>query len=426
MLRWTPKSGLSYKIWTGKEYIDVSGSSYNINPDEYGCYSLMAVSRDGVCSELSQPIVVSPKRVTIQAESGTVSSQSYVSGGYVTDKRNQSAQLTIDFNAQEKGTYLLSGVYNNPGDATSGVSCAIRSVYVDGVDKGTLVFPEVYSNHTDQTSTHLSLQLDKGIHRIKIFYDSANWHDRNMSLTNNTVYYNCFVFDLVKSEEQPTTGEPTQPASETQPVSTTEVTEPSSETQPVSTSEATEPSSGTQPTEPESTSQITEPATTAVVTTEPVSTAPVAPSPKISKTKATLNAGKELTLKVTNGTVKSWTSSNSKVATVKNGKVTALKRGAVNITAKLSTGDSLTCKVVIKTSPKLSKKTVTVKKGKVVSVKIIGKAKSVNNTYKSTKTAKIISKKTASKIKIKGLKKGRTTLKIKANGVLLKLKVKVK
>lgn len=76
--------------------------------------------------------------------------------------------------------------------------------------------------------------------------------------------------------------------------------------------------------------------------------------------------------------------------------------------------------------PKLSKASITVKKGSTKTVKIIGKDKSIKNQYKNTKTAKVTSKKTASTIRIKGLKKGKTTLKIKANGVWLKLKVTVK
>ncbi len=42
------------------------------------------------------------------------------------------------------------------------------------------------------------------------------------------------------------------------------------------------------------------------------------------------------------------------------------------------------------------------------------------------KIAKIISKNTAAVIKVKGLKNGSTTLKVRVNGVVLKLRVKVK
>lgn len=223
-LRWSEKSGLTYRLWTGKEYVDVSGGSYTVDTSVYGCYSLMAVSADGVCSELSKPIVISPDRIKVEAESGSVSSSSLISSGYVIDKRSRSANLTLTVTVPKKGKYLLSGIYNNAGDATSGVSCAIRSVYVDGTDIGSLVFPEVYSNHRDQTSSHLSLDLDEGTHTVKVFYDTANWYDRNMSITTNNVEYNSFYFDYVGSGGQDAT-QPTAPPETTEP--TTPSTEPS-------------------------------------------------------------------------------------------------------------------------------------------------------------------------------------------------------
>ena len=149
--------------------------------------------------------------------------------------------------------------------------------------------------------------------------------------------------------------------------------------------------------------------------------------PKLSYSKLSLNAGKLKTLKVVNGKIKAWKSSDSKIASVKSGKVTALQKGKATITAILKTGKKLTCKVTVKNSPKLSKSTVSVKKGKTVSVKLTGKATAIRNTYTNTKLAKIISKKTATALKIKGLRRGTTTLKIKVNGVkTLRLRVKVK
>jgi subtilisin family serine protease len=147
---------------------------------------------------------------------------------------------------------------------------------------------------------------------------------------------------------------------------------------------------------------------------------------KLNNNSLSLKAGKTANLTVNGGTVISWYSSNPKVASVKNGKVTALKKGTATVYANLKDGKYLTCKVKVTSSPKLSKSSVSVKKGKTVKVKIKGKASTVKNVYTNTKKAKIISAKTASTIKVKGLKKGSTTLKIKVNGVLLKLKVKVK
>ena len=132
--------------------------------------------------------------------------------------------------------------------------------------------------------------------------------------------------------------------------------------------------------------------------------------------KATVKNGKGTT---------TYKSSNSKVAKVsKTGKVTGLKKGTAKITVA-NNGVKKTFKITVK-NPKLSKKTVSVKKGKTTKVKIIGKIKGVNNKYINTRLAKVTSKKSASTLTIKGLKKGNTTLKIKVSGVTLKLKVKVK
>lgn len=148
--------------------------------------------------------------------------------------------------------------------------------------------------------------------------------------------------------------------------------------------------------------------------------------PKISAEKVSLKAGKSKTLTVKNGSVKSWKTSKKSVVKVFGGKVVALKKGSASVVAVLKNGSKLTCKVKVTSSPKLSRKSITVKLNKTKKVKISGKAKGVNNKYKNTKIAKITSKKSAETIKIKGIKKGKTTLKITVNGVKLKLKVKVK
>ncbi|MGN0462281.1 MAG: Ig-like domain-containing protein [Ruminococcus sp.] len=152
----------------------------------------------------------------------------------------------------------------------------------------------------------------------------------------------------------------------------------------------------------------------------------VKPKPAL-RLSLSMKAGTSQTVGVSGGKAKAWATSNKKVATVKNGKITALNKGTVTITATLTTGKKLTCKVTVTTAPKLSKATVKVKKGGTAVVKLDGKVSSINNKYTNTKVAKITSKTNATTLKIKGLKKGTTTLKIKVNGVkTLSLNVKVK
>lgn len=142
--------------------------------------------------------------------------------------------------------------------------------------------------------------------------------------------------------------------------------------------------------------------------------------------------GVSFTIKVDNTSATNWTSSNPKVVKVSSkGKVVALKKGTVTLKAKLKNGKSYSRKLKVVDNPTPIKRetevtSVSVKKGKTVSVKLLGKANTINNSYKNTKTAKVISKKSASTIKIKGLKKGTTTLKITVNGKKLSLKVKVR
>ncbi len=164
---------------------------------------------------------------------------------------------------------------------------------------------------------------------------------------------------------------------------------------------------------------------------------PSAPEVKLNKTSVNLKAGRtfKLTTNVPGAKAK-FKSGKTKIASVNSaGVVTALKKGNSDIYVTVS-GKTLICKVKVTTNPtaKIKKKAVKsskvykIKKGKKLTVKITGKAKSINNVYKSSKKkiAKVISKKKASTIKIKGYKKGKATITLKINKVkTIKIKVKV-
>lgn len=152
---------------------------------------------------------------------------------------------------------------------------------------------------------------------------------------------------------------------------------------------------------------------------------------KLSATNVSLKSGATKTIKVLNGKVKSYKVTNNKVAKVNSkGVVTALNKGKTTVIVTLKDGNKLNCKVNVTTAPKLSKPTVNVKVGKTVKVKALGKAKNialkwtVSNKNVNTSIAKMIG---ASVLNIKGVKKGKTTLKVKVNNVkTLTLKVNVK
>lgn len=71
-------------------------------------------------------------------------------------------------------------------------------------------------------------------------------------------------------------------------------------------------------------------------------------NPSLNKSKATLEKGKTLTLKLTGATAKKYTTSNKKVATVTSkGKITAKKAGTATITCTASNKKTYKCKVTV-------------------------------------------------------------------------------
>lgn len=142
--------------------------------------------------------------------------------------------------------------------------------------------------------------------------------------------------------------------------------------------------------------------------------------------------GKTKTIPIINRyKIQRWTSSDSSVISVKNGKITARKKGKATITAVYGSALKVKFKYKVKDDPKLTAKGkkvtyINIKKGKTKTLKLEGKASAYKNKYTNTKYAKILSKKNSKSIKIKGLKKGKTTLKIRVNKAkTLNLKVNV-
>ena len=152
---------------------------------------------------------------------------------------------------------------------------------------------------------------------------------------------------------------------------------------------------------------------------------------KLSATNVSLKSGATKTIKVLNGKVKSYKVTNNKVAKVNSkGVVTALNKGKTTVIVTLKDGNKLNCKVNVTTAPKLSKPTVNVKVGQSAKIKIYGKAKGIEfgiSGRNKNIEVWLYKMKDATGFEVEGLKKGKTTLKVKVNNVkTLTLKVNVK
>ncbi|WP_099469015.1 Ig-like domain-containing protein [Konateibacter massiliensis] len=153
----------------------------------------------------------------------------------------------------------------------------------------------------------------------------------------------------------------------------------------------------------------------------------------ISEKKVTLQKGKTTTLSVARNPITAtekitWTSSNTKVATVNNkGKVTAKSAGTATITAKTSNGKKVTAKITVKNpTVKLKKSSATVKVGKTTTIAI----KSMYPATDSVKSFKSSNSKVASVNKngvVTGKKKGTATITVTMkSGAKATFKVTVK
>lgn len=155
---------------------------------------------------------------------------------------------------------------------------------------------------------------------------------------------------------------------------------------------------------------------------------------KLNKTEVTLSIKNNFQLKVTekqnNDEVVEYYSTDKKIASVsKTGKVSAKKAGTCDIVVTMKSGQTAKCKIIVPVTKtqkvKFMKKTLKLRKGKTVSIKI--------KRTPSYASDKLIWKSSKPKVvrvykngKVKGLKKGKSVVMVKTkSGFISKIKVVV-
>ncbi len=212
-LTWEENPDYTYKLWDGSKYIDVSGGVYRpASKKVYRTYSLVAVDKNGVTSEMSKPVIFSPEgtKQVYEAEDAEYNegnfeavAEGFTGTGYVVDFLNKKTDLTFTVEAEKTGTYQMSLIYNNNGNPTTGQDGGIRSIFVDGEDAGTLIFPIV--KYDFQRGACMFLELEKGTHTITITYNRDDWYDTNMTTARgtakNSVSYDSLSLQYIESNE---------------------------------------------------------------------------------------------------------------------------------------------------------------------------------------------------------------------------------
>ena len=212
MVEWNPIEyiGEYIVLRDGKEVARTRQTSYPALQE--GEWQVIGVASDGTQSFASEPRSNRMRKVwETNGEKKTMSSpevsyqpaspvEGYMGAGFgETDK--MSSPVTVTFETKEQsmpaGEYTIAFRYaNGNGPVNTENKAAIRSLYIDGKDAGTIVMPQRgVANWNDWGMTNsVRVSLAPGIHEAKIVF---NPEDGNMNLDTNHAIIDCMVIEKV-------------------------------------------------------------------------------------------------------------------------------------------------------------------------------------------------------------------------------------
>jgi hypothetical protein len=175
----------------------------NINQSESAEYQVMAVDNTGVGSFLSNPVSIVPEllKMVLEAEDFNLKGENTVEGfsgkGYVPFTMKNKNDLLVRANAEE-GKYALRMRYaNGTGPVNTDNNCGIRSLYVNGIFAGSLIFPQrgkdEWSNWGLTNVEYVTLK--KGENLLTIRYEDFN---RNMDGEINEFLLDCIYLQRLE------------------------------------------------------------------------------------------------------------------------------------------------------------------------------------------------------------------------------------
>jgi hypothetical protein len=207
-LTWKAARGAKeYHVYmNGLKWKSTSGALIeNIDQSQPAEYQVMAVDSTGAGSFLSNPvnIVPEPLKTVFEAEDFNMRGESTVEGfsgkGYVSFSMKSNNELAVKFKA-ERGKYVLRTRYaNGTGPVNTDNNCGIRSLYVNGIFAGSLIFPQrgkdEWSNWGLTNIEHITLK--DGENSLTIRFDDFN---RNMDGKINDFLLDCIFLQRLEIE----------------------------------------------------------------------------------------------------------------------------------------------------------------------------------------------------------------------------------
>lgn len=204
-IQWGPiENAREYLVFrNGKQHNKTIATKFLIQEqyDTYTKFQVASVDENGVESFLSEPVLTEPDAtITVEAENAKTAKATTIKGEQcIHILPDSTTRHEYRINVPQKGRYLLSCHYINEGSYQSGISCAVRSVYINNVYQGALVLP-INSNEGSnwEESPYLVLELSEGKQTLKVKYEDFN---ENMHEEKNEAYINSFMLHELKNEK---------------------------------------------------------------------------------------------------------------------------------------------------------------------------------------------------------------------------------
>ncbi len=187
-LTWSAVSGVKeYLIFRNGARLDSTVETFMSTEDHGGAaeYQVLAADSSGIESFLSNPVSIVPEafKLILEAEEFNLPGEKKVEGftgkGYVTFSSKDKKALIIRANTEEDRYALRMRYANGAGPVNTDNNCGIRSLYVNGIFSGSLIFPQRGKDEwANWGMTNVEwIKLKKGDNILTIRYEDFN---RNM------------------------------------------------------------------------------------------------------------------------------------------------------------------------------------------------------------------------------------------------------
>ena len=193
-IRWEPLKGAEYYLVyrDGEVMGKTNDAHYEVTSPSATEYKISAVDSSGVESFTSEPMIMMPSSAlrVIEVEGFAARSglpySDYSGKGFVEISNDRNKSVAIRFSVDESDYYQLDFRYSNgSGPWNTDNKCAIRSLYLNDVYAGVLVFPQRGQDEWSDWgfSNSYTFKLDKGRHTVRLVLEPWN---TNMNVDVNT------------------------------------------------------------------------------------------------------------------------------------------------------------------------------------------------------------------------------------------------